>query len=83
MKEKHEEIEEDRKEGDELQRLALQFHTEKERLDQIKRDEKLQTMRDNMAQINDRRVIKKVIEQQEDVSVAIDLSIKYVILYVP
>lgn len=66
MKEKQEEVEEDHKEGDELQRLALQFHTEKERLDQIKRDEKLQMMRDNVAQINDRRVIKKVMEQQED-----------------
>lgn len=66
MKEKHEEVEEDHKEGDELQRLALQFHTEKERLDQIKRHEKLQMMRDNVAQINDRRVIKKVMEQQED-----------------
>ena len=68
MKERQEEVEEDRREGEELQKLAVQFHIEKERLDNIKRDEKLQMMKDNMSQINDRQMIKKVMEQQEDVS---------------
>lgn len=71
MKERHEEVEEDRREGEELQKLAVQFHIEKERLDNIKRDEKLQMMKDNMSQINDRQMIKKVMEQQEDVSVRV------------
>ena len=71
MKERHEEVEEDRREGEELQKLAVQFHIEKERLDNIKRDEKLQMMKDNMSQINDRQMIKKVMEQQEDVSVGV------------
>ncbi|KAK3104153.1 hypothetical protein FSP39_024871 [Pinctada imbricata] len=62
-----EEVEfEDQKEGEELQKLASQYHIEKERLENIKRDEKAQLMRDNMNQIQDKATIKKVLDQQEE-----------------
>ncbi|XP_062566128.1 cilia- and flagella- associated protein 210-like [Saccostrea cucullata] len=66
VKQRHEEVEEDKREGEELQKLAIQFHAEKERLEEIKRAEKLQMMRGNMDQIKDRKMIKQVMEQQEE-----------------
>jgi len=58
---------EDYVEGEELQKLALANKLEKERLDAIRRDEKLQLMDDNRRQIQERVALKKLQENQEDV----------------
>lgn len=59
---------EDNKEGEELQKLALQHKLEKEHLEVIRKDEKQQLMLDNRNQINERTALKKLQENQEDVS---------------
>lgn len=59
---------EDAVEGEELQKLALANKVEKERLDLIRRDEKQQLMDDNRRQIEERTALRKLQENQEDVS---------------
>lgn len=59
---------EDAVEGEELQKLALLNKVEKERLDAIRRDEKRQLMEDNCKQIDERTALRKLQENQEDVS---------------
>lgn len=58
---------EDRKEGEELKKLGIQYHLEKERLESIKIDEKQQLKIDNMNQIRDRSTIKDMQQRQEEV----------------
>ena len=58
---------EDRKEGEELKKLGIQYHLEKERLESIKIDEKQQLKVDNMNQIRDRSTIKDMQQRQEEV----------------
>ena len=58
---------EDRKEGEELKKLGIQYHLEKERLESIKIDEKQQMKVDNMNQIRDRSTIKDMQQRQEEV----------------
>lgn len=58
---------EDRKEGEELKKLGIQYHLEKERLESIKIDEKQQLKVDNMNQIRDRSAIKDMQQRQEEV----------------
>lgn len=53
-------------EGEELQKLALQNKLEKERLEEIRRDEKNQLMNDNRQQIQERDALRKLQENQED-----------------
>ncbi|VDI02158.1 Hypothetical predicted protein [Mytilus galloprovincialis] len=57
---------EDRKEGEELKKLGIQYHQEKERLENIKKDEKQQLKVDNMKQIRDRDSIRNMQKQQEE-----------------
>ena len=57
----------DAKEGEELQKLALQHKLEKEHLENIRKDEKQQLMLDNRKQIGERAALKKLQENQEDV----------------
>lgn len=57
---------EDNKEGEELQKLALQHKLEKEHLDVIRKDEKQQLLEDNRKQIEERAALKKLQENQED-----------------
>ena len=59
-------------EGEELQKLALLNKVEKERLELIRRDEKNQLMVDNRNQIGERTALKKLQENQEDVSLLCD-----------
>ena len=63
---------EDAVEGEELQKLALLNKVEKERLELIRRDEKNQLMVDNRNQIGERTALKKLQENQEDVSLLCD-----------
>lgn len=58
---------EDRKEGEELKKLGIQYHQEKERLENIKKDEKQQLKVDNVKQIRDRDSIRNMQKQQEEV----------------
>ena len=67
-KEKEKIIDEDNKEGEELQKLGLQHKIEKEHLEEIRKDEKQQLMLDNRRQIEERAALKKLQENQEDVS---------------
>lgn len=60
------ELREDRKEGEELKKLGIQYHQEKERLENIKKDEKQQLKVDNMKQIRDRDAIRNMQKQQEE-----------------
>ncbi|XP_052096126.1 cilia- and flagella- associated protein 210-like [Mytilus californianus] len=57
---------EDRKEGEELKKLGIQYHQEKERLENIKKDEKQQLKVDNVKQIRDRDAIRNMQKQQEE-----------------
>ena len=59
---------EDMVEGEELQKLSFQNKMEKERLESIRKDEKRQLMEDNQRQIEERIALKKLQENQEDVS---------------
>lgn len=59
---------EDDVEGEELQKLAMLNKVEKERLEAIRRDEKQQLMEDNRKQIDERTALRKLQENQEDVS---------------
>ena len=63
---------EDKKEGEELQKLGVQYHVEKERLENIRKEEKGQLMKDNMRQIMEKATIKKVLDQQEEVGISVD-----------
>ncbi|OWF35640.1 coiled-coil domain-containing protein 173-like [Mizuhopecten yessoensis] len=57
---------EDRLEGEELKKLASQYHVEKEHLVTIKRDEKAQLLKDNMSQIESIKRMKQIQLQQEE-----------------
>lgn len=69
MRQREEDKREDRKEGEELQKLAIQYHLEKDRLENIKKDEKQQLKMDNMKQIYDRETIRNMQKKQEEVYV--------------
>lgn len=58
--------EEDKKEGEELKKLAVQFHIEKERLETIRRDERHTLMKENVQQIQDVEKMKILQERQDD-----------------
>ena len=59
--------EEDNKEGEELKKLAVQFQIEKERLENIKRDERHGLMKENVKQIQDVEKMKILQERQDEV----------------
>ena len=58
---------EDNKEGEELKKLAVQFQIEKERLENIKRDERHGLMKENVKQIQDVEKMKILQERQDEV----------------
>merc|ERR1712154_519929 len=58
--------EEDNKEGEELKKLAVQFQIEKERLENIKRDERHGLMKENVKQIQDVEKMKILQERQDE-----------------
>ena len=59
---------EDIAEGEELKKLAVAYEREKERLENIRLQERLQMMRDNQQQIQDVQKMRKLKEAQEEVS---------------
>ncbi|XP_013402738.1 coiled-coil domain-containing protein 173-like [Lingula anatina] len=62
-------MEDDKKEGEDLKKLAIQYHLEKKRLEDIRRDEQKQNMQQNVKRIEDvkkMREIQQEIEEEED-----------------
>ncbi|XP_005104825.1 coiled-coil domain-containing protein 173 isoform X2 [Aplysia californica] len=57
---------EDDKEGDELKKLAVQFQIEKERLENIRREERKSLMKENVQQIQDVEKMKILQERQDE-----------------
>lgn len=66
MKQNNQDIEQDRLEGEELQKLAIQYHVEKDRLENIRKAEKKQLLDENLQQIANKKTIKQLQNQQED-----------------
>ncbi|XP_060066979.1 cilia- and flagella- associated protein 210-like [Ylistrum balloti] len=66
MKNKDKMVVEDHLEGQELKKLASQYHVEKEHLESIRKDEKAQLLKDNMAQIESIKRMKQIQIQQEE-----------------
>ena len=58
---------EDCKEGDELKKLAVQFAIEKERLENIRKEERKMLMTENVQQIQDVEKMKILQERQDEV----------------
>ncbi|CAG5120914.1 unnamed protein product, partial [Candidula unifasciata] len=56
----------DLKEGEELKKLAAQFHIEKERLDKMRKEERKMVMKENVQQIEDCKKIKQLREQEQE-----------------
>lgn len=67
MKEANELRENERNEGDQLKKLAFQFNTEKERLENMRREERRRMMEDNRQQILDIKRMKEIQREQEEV----------------
>jgi len=61
-----EEKNDDRREGDELKKLATQYQLEKKRLELIRAEESKQLMSDNLQQIQDVHKMKLINQQQEE-----------------
>ncbi|BFY98023.1 hypothetical protein BsWGS_01063 [Bradybaena similaris] len=54
------------KEGEELKKLAAQFHIEKERLENMRKEERKTVMKENVQQIEDSKTIKLLRLQEEE-----------------
>lgn len=67
MKEANELRENEQNEGDQLKKLAFQFNTEKERLENMRREERRRMMEDNRQQILDIKRMKEIQREQEEV----------------
>ncbi|ESP01910.1 hypothetical protein LOTGIDRAFT_225029 [Lottia gigantea] len=59
-------VQEDIIEGEELKKLGMKYHLEKEQLEKVMKEEQNQLMLDNLQQIQDLQVLKKIQQQQED-----------------
>ncbi|KAI8793239.1 cilia- and flagella- associated protein 210-like [Biomphalaria glabrata] len=66
MKASEKEKELDLREAEELKKLAVQFQIEKERLDNIRREERLAMLQENMKQIQDVEKMKILQQKQEE-----------------
>jgi hypothetical protein len=60
---------EDNTEGEELKKLAESYEREKQRLDQIRAEERRQLMMENRQQIMDSQKMKELRDIQEEVTV--------------
>uniref|UniRef100_A0A0B6YQ31 Trichohyalin-plectin-homology domain-containing protein n=1 Tax=Arion vulgaris TaxID=1028688 RepID=A0A0B6YQ31_9EUPU len=57
---------EDREEGEELKRLTAKFRLEKEKLENMRKEERKLVMQENLQQIEDMKKIKQLQEEQEE-----------------
>lgn len=75
QREKRQEDEEEKIEGEELKRLAVQYEQEKKRLFDIQQREAHQLMTDNLQQISDVYKMRDIQKAQEEVS--LESPLKY------